>query len=188
MAIPIFQPQDNPTRTNFNARIEAANEDMEAILKYIGTPVSVEEIDELMGMSGSERFSCTMTFSGMTRTGSSWSKESTLNFAMDGDDYTANGSFYMEPNIASVETLIVSGVPADIAADMMSIVLTSGSSQIVLGKSGSVFVSQGNASAIFYGSGSTVDFSARLTSEGGADPGPSPGPVMAYVAEGGIDA
>lgn len=25
MAIPIFQPQDNPTRANFNARIEAAN-------------------------------------------------------------------------------------------------------------------------------------------------------------------
>ena len=25
MAIPVFQPEDNPTRVNFNARIDAAN-------------------------------------------------------------------------------------------------------------------------------------------------------------------
>lgn len=40
MAIPIFQPQDNPTRANFNARIEQANAEL------------AEKQDELTGTQG----------------------------------------------------------------------------------------------------------------------------------------
>lgn len=40
MAIPVFQPEDHPTRTNFNARIEAVNDELSEKLPKTGGEVS----------------------------------------------------------------------------------------------------------------------------------------------------
>lgn len=136
MAIPIFNPEDYPSRVNFNQRIMTANADIAAKQNRLtGTKgqvvgfdasgkavaqaapvvdvdsIATGEIDRIMGEP--PEFSCTMEVSGSGRNGQSWSVSCTLDFWSNGESYSGNGAIGVDAQGGIINKCTVSGVPAD---------------------------------------------------------------------------
>lgn len=165
MEIPIFQPQDNPTRANFNDRIEAANAALESLQKNIGdliTPIPNGDIDALM----EGRFSCTLTVRGYIVMGAgTWESTCTLEFAKEGAGYFANGFVSFPSGASYTSYCAVDGIPSVIAADMNRMVLTRQDGvQATLKKEGDTFKYEitGFGIELFKPSTGGVPFSAKL--------------------------